>query len=68
MVRQIRLYLTLCTFILGRNMYKDCRCHSYGDDPEDDQVSEDIATEVTQAALANGTAPSAKRLVLIVKS
>ena len=43
-------------------------CHSYGEDPEDDQVSEDIATEVTQAALANGTAPSAKWLVLTVKS
>lgn len=33
--------------------------HSYGDDIEDDPVSEDIATEVTQAAMANGTAPSA---------
>lgn len=33
--------------------------HSYGDDPDDDQVSENIATEVTQAALANGIAPSA---------
>jgi len=33
--------------------------HSYGDDTEDDPVSEDIATEVTQAAMANGTASSA---------
>ena len=33
-------------------------CHSYGDDTEDDQVSEDIATDVTQGGMANGTAPS----------
>ena len=33
--------------------------HSYGDDAEDDPVSEEIATEVTQAAMADGTAPSA---------
>ena len=33
--------------------------HSYGDDDEDRSVSEDMATAVTEAAMANGTVPTA---------
>lgn len=39
--------------------------HSYGDDMEDGSVSEDTATELTLAAIANGTAPSAPVLQLV---
>lgn len=39
---------------------KNCQIrHSYGEDDEDADVSEDVAVRITEAAIANGTAPPA---------